>query len=96
MEYTLIAGVNDREKDIEQLIKTLRGLNCHVNLIPLNPIKEFEEGRPSETNVERFRKALIKGNIPVTIRREMGGDINASCGQLRRSYTEDRDIKTFR
>lgn len=95
MEYTLIEGVNDRKKDLDELIKILKGINCHVNLIPLNPIKEFNQERPSKINIENFEKGLTKANIPVTIRREMGGDINASCGQLRRRYTSIKDIKTF-
>jgi 23S rRNA (adenine2503-C2)-methyltransferase len=94
IEYTLIEGVNNREKDLYQLINILKDINCHVNLIPLNPIEEFSEGRPSKFSIEKFEKDLIKVNIPVTIRREMGGDINASCGQLRRRYTSHKDIKT--
>lgn len=95
MEYTLIQGVNDREKDLKELIKILKGLNCHINLIPLNPIEEFSKGRPSKSYIEKFESNLIKANIPATIRREMGGDINASCGQLRRRYTDNIDIKSF-
>jgi 23S rRNA (adenine2503-C2)-methyltransferase len=90
IEYTLIEGVNDRIADLNELVKILRGISCHVNLIPLNPIKEFSQGRPSRINIERFEKSLAKAGIPVTIRREMGGDINASCGQLRRRYTDER------
>lgn len=90
-EYTLIDNVNDRDKDIKELIKILHGLKCHINLIPLNPIREFEKDRPSRENIERVQRELIKANIAVTIRREMGGDISASCGQLRRSVTENDD-----
>ncbi|HZK33220.1 MAG TPA: 23S rRNA (adenine(2503)-C(2))-methyltransferase RlmN [Tissierellaceae bacterium] len=84
-EYTLIDGVNDREKDARELSKILRGLNAHVNLIALNPIKEYEKQRSSKSNIEKFKQEMTKYNIPVTIRREMGSDISASCGQLRRS-----------
>ncbi len=90
IEYTLIEGVNDREKDLNELVKILKGMNCHINLIPLNPISESSQERPSKINIERFERSLVKANIPVTIRREMGGDINASCGQLRRRYTNER------
>ncbi len=87
-EYTLIENVNDRDKDIKELIKILDGLNCHINLIPLNPIQEFKKDRPNRENIERVQEILNKAKIAVTIRREMGGDISASCGQLRRSVTQ--------
>lgn len=95
IEYTLIEGVNDRNKDLEELIYVLNELNCHINLIPLNPIEEYNQQRPSGRYVERFKIGLEKTRIPVTIRREMGSDIGASCGQLRRNYTKDRDRNTF-
>jgi 23S rRNA (adenine2503-C2)-methyltransferase len=94
-EYTLIDNVNDRDIDIKELVKILKGIKCHINLIPLNPIHEFKEDRPSRSNIERFQKELSKNNIAVTIRREMGGDISASCGQLRRSVTENDNYKRF-
>lgn len=87
-EYTLIENVNDSEKEVIELARILRGINAHVNLIPLNPIKEYAKDRPDRDNIERFQASLFNKNIPVTIRREMGGDISASCGQLRRSYKE--------
>lgn len=95
IEYILIEGVNDRDRDLEELVKILKDLNCHVNLIPLNPIEGFHQERPTGRSVERFKTDLEKAGIPVTIRRKMGGDISASCGQLRRSYIIDRDRKTF-
>lgn len=95
MEYTLIEGVNDRKKDSDELVRILEGLNCHVNLIPLNPIEEFDQEKSSKINIEKFKTRLDKANIPVTIRREMGGDIDASCGQLRRRYTSSKGFKTF-
>lgn len=85
-EYTLIKGVNDSPSHIKELAILLRGLNAHVNVIPLNPIKEYNEESPNKEHVEEFRKRLAKENIQVSIRREMGGDISASCGQLRRQY----------
>ncbi len=88
IEYTLIEGVNDSLEDINQLKEVLHNLNCHVNLIPLNPIKEFDKVRSSNSNINRFKRELNKSNISTTIRKEMGGgDINAACGQLRRRYT---------
>lgn len=87
IEYTLMEGVNDRIEDIFQLIKILNDLNCHINLIPLNPIKEFHGTRTPKASIMQFKKELIKANIPVTIRREMGKDIDGACGQLRRRYT---------
>ncbi len=87
-EYTLIEGVNDGDKEVNELSKILKGINAHINLIPLNPIKEYEMERPERLNVERFQKMLLRNNLPATIRREMGSDISASCGQLRRSVIE--------
>lgn len=87
-EYTLIEGVNDRQEDIDEIARILRGVNSHVNLIPLNPIVEYEKDRPSKSNIQRFENALNKKKVDVTVRREMGADISASCGQLRRSVVE--------
>ncbi len=90
-EYTLIEGTNDREEDIKKLIKLLKGKLCHVNLIPLNPIKEFNKNSSKANNIESFKDELNKHGISTTIRREMGSDINAACGQLRRSYIQKGD-----
>lgn len=87
-EYTLIEGVNDGEKEVNELGKILAGINAHVNIIPLNPIKEFTKDRPERESVEKFKDQLVRRNIPATIRREMGTDISASCGQLRRSVVD--------
>lgn len=87
-EYTLIEGVNDRQEDIDEIARVLRGVNGHVNLIPLNPIKEYKKERPSKSNTLRFENELMKKKVDVTVRREMGSDISASCGQLRRSVIE--------
>lgn len=84
-EYTLIENVNDGDKEIDELVRILDGINCHINLIPLNPIKEYDEDRPNKKHIENFQKKLMNRNIQATIRREMGSDISASCGQLRRS-----------
>jgi 23S rRNA (adenine2503-C2)-methyltransferase len=82
-EYAVIEGTNDSKDDADKLIGLLRGMNCHVNLIPVNVINEtsFKTGR---TAVERFRGLLEAGKLGVTVRRTLGADINAACGQLRR------------
>lgn len=90
-EYSLIQGVNDSPKEAEQLAGLLRGKNCHVNLIPINPVKEKTYRRSDVTNVLQFQKILEKAKINATIRREMGTDIDAACGQLRRRYMEARN-----
>ena len=87
-EYSLVAGENDTEAEADALGKLLRGKNCHVNLIPVNPIKEREYKQSSFKNVLNFRKRLEKYNINVTIRRELGADIGAACGQLRKSHLD--------
>ena len=81
-EYSLIEGVNDTEESAEELISLLKGKNCHVNLIPINEIteREFKTSR----YVERFQKRLLSAGINATVRRTLGADINAACGQLRR------------
>ena len=87
-EYSLVHGVNDREEDAVELIQMLRQRNCHLNLIPVNPIKERDFQKPSRQSAENFKNKLEKSGINVTIRREMGSDIDGACGQLRRSYIE--------
>lgn len=81
-EYSLIEGVNDTEESAKELIKLLSGMLCHVNLIPINEIRErdFKKSR----FVERFQKRLTDAGINATVRRTLGADINAACGQLRR------------
>lgn len=87
-EYSLVAGVNDSDEDAAQLASKIRGLNCHVNLIPVNPIKERSFARSTHKAVLNFKIKLEKCGINVTIRREMGSDIDGACGQLRKSYME--------
>ncbi len=87
-EYSLVAGENDTESEADALGRLLKGKNCHVNLIPVNPIKEREYKQSSFKNVLNFRKRLEKYNINVTIRRELGADIGAACGQLRKSHLD--------
>ncbi len=84
-EYALIAGVNDTPAHAERLAKLLAGQNCHVNLIPVNPVKERGTRRPDAGSVRRFAALLEKLGQNATVRRELGSDIAAACGQLRRS-----------
>lgn len=88
-EYSLIAGVNDTPSDARALAKLLKGMLCHVNLIPVNSVKENDYKKPSKENIERFKSIIEKYNIPATVRRELGSDISASCGQLRRNKIEN-------
>lgn len=82
-EYSLINGVNDSEEDAVKLGKLVGGRNCHINLIPMNPVDERDLEQSTKERIERFCAALEKYHINVTIRREMGRDINGACGQLR-------------
>ena len=91
-ELMPIAGVNDREEEAKELAARLKGLNCHVNLIPVNPVKERSYQRSLRQEVDKFKNILEKCGINVTIRREMGADIDGACGQLRRRYLEDGSV----
>jgi 23S rRNA (adenine2503-C2)-methyltransferase len=84
-EYLLLAGVNDKAEDAKLLCAKLKGILCHVNLIPVNEVKEKEYKKSSDENVRRFCSILSGCGLNVTVRRTLGADINASCGQLRRS-----------
>lgn len=91
-EYSMIRDVNDQEEHAEELCRRCRGLNCHVNLIPLNEVKERNCLRSRAEDVERFKLILERNRINVTIRREMGSDIDAACGQLRKKFlTKNRE-----
>jgi len=87
-EYSLVAGINDNAKEAQELGKLLKNFPCHVNLIPVNPIKERDFTRSDRINIEKFKNTLEKYGINVTIRREMGRDIDGACGQLRKSYMD--------
>ena len=87
-EYAMIDGVNDRPEDARLLLKRLKGLPAHMNLIPLNHVEESPLKPSSKKAVAAFQKILEDGGIPATVRRSLGGDIDASCGQLRRKYTK--------
>lgn len=89
-EYSLVKGVNDKKAQAQELSKLLHGINCHVNLIPVNPIKERKFQQSERTNVQEFKKLLEKNGINATIRREMGRDIDGACGQLRKRHMDDK------
>ena len=88
-EYAMIDGVNDSEEDARELLRRLRGLPAHFNLIPLNHVEESPLKPSSRAAVAKFQKILEDGGIPATVRRTLGGDIDASCGQLRRKYNKE-------
>ena len=85
-EYSLVGGVNDTDEDAKELIALIRDINCHVNLIPVNPIKERNYVESDGKRVQSFKNKLEKNGINVTIRREMGRDIDGACGHLRRKH----------
>ena len=89
-EYILIRGLNDSRQDAEELARRLKGQLAHVNLIPANPVSERGIERTPAEHVETFARVLEERGIPVTVRREMGSDIDAACGQLRRRRGRDR------
>jgi 23S rRNA (adenine2503-C2)-methyltransferase len=89
-EYALVGGVNDTEEDAAELIRLLKDLNCIVNLIPVNPIKERNYTETGHSQVVAFKNKLEKSRINVTIRREMGRDIDGACGQLRRRHLNEQ------
>ena len=90
-EYSLVGGENDSQEDAEELARLIKGLNCHVNLIPVNPIKERNYVQSDKKVIENFQNKLEKYQINVTIRREMGRDIDGACGQLRKRYLDKRE-----
>ena len=87
-EYSLVGGVNDTNEDAAELVALVKPLNCHVNLIPVNPIKERDFVQSENEAIQAFKNKLEKNRINVTIRREMGRDIDGACGQLRRRHKE--------
>ncbi|MBP1559525.1 MAG: 23S rRNA (adenine(2503)-C(2))-methyltransferase RlmN [Oscillospiraceae bacterium] len=87
-EYALIEGKNDSPEQARELAALLKGMLCHVNLIPVNPVVERGNRRSSRQAVERFQKTLQSCGVNATVRRELGTDINAACGQLRRTHAQ--------
>ena len=89
-EYAMIDGVNDSIADAKELLRRLKGLPAHINLIPLNHVEESPLKPSSKANVAAFQKCLEDGGITATVRRTLGSDIDASCGQLRRKYNQQK------
>ena len=89
-EYAMIDGVNDGEVHAKELLRRLKGLPAHFNLIPLNHVEESPLKPSSKAAVAKFQKILEDGGITATVRRTLGGDIDASCGQLRRKYNKEK------
>lgn len=87
-EYSLVKGVNDSPECARQLIKLVHGMNCHINLIPVNPIKERDYEQSEKNSIHNFKEILEKAGVNITIRREMGRDIDGACGQLRQNHIE--------
>ena len=83
-EYALAKERNDNLDDAKKLVRLLKGMNCHVNLIPINEINNSDFRKSTNENIIRFRDYLNSKGIVATIRRELGSDIDAACGQLRR------------
>ena len=89
-EYALVREINDSSENAQKLSMILKGMLCHVNLIPINEIKENTYKTTTKEAINNFSKILLDAGIETTVRREMGSDINAACGQLRRSYLETK------
>lgn len=85
-EYALIKDKNNTDREAKKLVELLRGMLCHVNLIPINPIAERDYEKPNIEYINKFKNYLDKNRIPVSIRNSMGSDISGACGQLRRDY----------
>ena len=88
-EYAMIDGVNDSPAEAKELLRLLKGIQAHINLIPLNHVEESPLKPSSKAAVAKFQKILEDGGISATVRRTLGGDIDASCGQLRRKYSKE-------
>ena len=92
-EYSVVKGVNDSDKDAEELAELIRDIHGHVNLIPVNPVVETGYQTPDRSRVLRFQEILTGRGINATVRREMGRDISSACGQLRRRHVNDKGIR---
>lgn len=90
-EYSLVKGVNDNLEEAKALARLIGGYHGHVNLIPVNPIKERDYVQSNREAVEAFKNYLERQGINVTVRREMGRDIGGACGQLRKSYMDRKE-----
>ncbi len=95
-EYALIEGVNDGVECADRLARILKGIMCHINLIPANPVKENDFKKPDRNRILAFKKQLEDRGLNATVRRTLGADIDASCGQLRRKIKEGKSIGNLR
>jgi 23S rRNA (adenine2503-C2)-methyltransferase len=93
-EYTLINNLNDSIENAKELAERLRGMQCHVNLIPLNAVKERDLSASNRDNIAKFENTLTKLGISCSLRREMGSDISGACGQLRRRYLNEGELNS--
>ncbi len=91
-EYALVKGVNDSKEQGKELAKLIKGMLCHVNLIPINEIDENDLKKSNSDQVKLFKDILVSNGIETTVRKEMGLDINAACGQLRKSYIDKKEL----
>ncbi len=91
-EYSMANGINDSEESAQELAALLKGKKCHINLIPINPVREKSYEQSTREAIARFKKKLENYGINVTIRREMGRDIDGACGQLRKRYTDTSEL----
>ena len=94
-EYAMIRGVNDSQENARELLERMKGLPAHFNLIPLNHVEESPLQPSTRASVAAFQKTLEDGGIPATVRRTLGGDIDASCGQLRKRIKEGGDSENI-
>lgn len=94
-EYALIEGVNDSDRCAELLAKRLKGIMCHINLIPANPVKENTFKKPEKKRIYEFKAKLEKNGLNATVRRTLGADIEASCGQLRSRVKEGDKLENL-
>ena len=92
-EYSLVSGVNDNLEEAKALTTLIKGMHGHVNLIPVNPVKERGYDRTAQQDIRRFVDTLGRLGVNATVRRELGSDINAACGQLRRQYEQGEEAK---
>lgn len=90
-EYSMISGLNDTDECASELSKLLKGMLCHINLIPINNVRENNFEKSDKLRIEKFKSNLEKNGLNVTVRRSLGGDIDASCGQLRNNHLKGRD-----
>ena len=91
-EYSMANHINDSEESAQELGSLLKGKNCHINLIPINPVREKSYEQSTREAILRFKKKLENYGINVTIRREMGRDIDGACGQLRKRYIDTSEL----